>query len=405
MGADSRHCDILVVGAGIVGLAVARALRERYPDLSLRVVEKEARVALHQTGRNSGVIHSGVYYRPDSLRARLCVAGAAAMKAFCADHGIPVRECGKVIVATHDGELPQLERIYERARANGVPGVELIDATHLAEREPLTRGVMALWVPGAAIVNYHHVAVALAESLAASGAEVATATRFQSARRAGGVWRVRATGPDFEARHLINCAGLHSDRVAQACGVRPEVRIVPVRGEYYTVHPEVASRLRGMIYPVPDPRFPFLGVHLTPRIDGAVDAGPNALLAFRREGYARTAFSVRDTLDMLFAPGFFSFLWSTLPAARAELRTSLSKQAFARALRTLTPAVEARHLSTWTCGVRAQAVDSRGRMLDDFYFQESEGALHVLNAPSPAATASLSIAKEVTEKASVMIGR
>jgi L-2-hydroxyglutarate oxidase len=364
---------IAIVGGGIVGLATAYALR----DLRPVVFEKERRVGLHQTGHNSGVIHSGIYYKPGSHKARLCVEGARLMREFCRDQGIPHEICGKVIVATEAAELPRLEELERRAVANGV-AVERIGPERLREIEPHARGIAALQVPGTGIVDYAAVARKLAESV-----EVRTGVRVESVRQLG-------------AKLVINCAGLHSDRLA-----RSRIRIVPFRGEYYELRR--TSLVRGLIYPVPDPAFPFLGVHFTRMVGGGVEAGPNAVLAFKREGYRWSDFSLRDTLETLAYPGFRRLARRHWRMGLMEVWRSLSKRAFVRALQRLVPEVAAEDLEPAGAGVRAQALDPGGTLVDDFRIEERPGEIHVLNAPSPAATASLAIGAFIAQRVRLVL--
>jgi L-2-hydroxyglutarate oxidase len=400
---DSRH-DIIIVGGGIVGLAVGLEITRRFPRLRLLLLEKEDRVGRHQSSHNSGVIHSGVYYKPGSLKAKLCVTGAAAMVEFCREHGIPHQVCGKVIVATREDELPGLEELRRRGEANGLTGIRLIGADELRDIEPQASGLRALVVPSTGITDYAAVCLKYAELIATQGGTISTSTAVTALKRRPDEIIVETKRGAFSTRFLINCAGLFSDRVARMAGDDPQVMIVPFRGEYYDLIPERSSLVRNLIYPVPDPRFPFLGVHFTRRISGSVDAGPNAVFAFRREGYRRTDFNLRDLASSIAFPGFRRMAAKNWRSGFAEFRRSFSKPAFVRALQRLVPQVREEDLVPGGSGVRAQAVTRDGALVDDFQFVPSEKMLHVLNVPSPAATASLVIGKTIVETAEKYFG-
>ena len=387
--------DVAVVGGGIVGLATAAALTAGRPELRLVILEKEARLASHQTGHNSGVIHSGIYYRPGSHKARLCVEGARLMKAFCAEHGIRVDPIGKVIVATSESELPRLSALYERGAANGVAGLALIDRDRLREIEPHARAIRAIHSPTTSIVDYGEVAQALARDLLAQGIVIRTGARVTAIEAAGDGFDLTTGSGPIRARHLVNCAGLYSDVVARMTGARPGVRIVPFRGEYFMVRPERHDLVRGLIYPVPDPQFPFLGVHFTRTVHGEVEAGPNAVLAFAREGYRLGRVHPRELAGTLGYRGFWAMARRYWRTGSYEMYRSLSKAAFVRALQRLVPEIRAADVIPGGAGVRAQAVAADGSLVDDFRIARSKGAIHVLNAPSPAATASLAIGRHV----------
>jgi (S)-2-hydroxyglutarate dehydrogenase len=395
---DSRH-DVVIVGGGIVGLAVALEITRRFPRLRLLLLEKEDGVGRHQSGHNSGVIHSGIYYKPGSLKAKLCVTGAAAMVEFCREHGIPHQVCGKVIVATGEDELPGLEELRRRGEANGLTGLRLIGAEELHDIEPHASGLRALVVPSTGITDYAAVCAKYAELISAQGGSIATSTAVTGLKRRADEIVVETSRGTFSAGFLINCAGLFSDRVARMAGNAPQVMIVPFRGEYYDLVPERSSLVRNLIYPVPDPRFPFLGVHFTRRINGSVDAGPNAVFAFRREGYKRTDFNLRDVISSLAFPGFRRMAAKNWQSGLDEFRRSFSKPAFVRALQRLVPEIRKGDLISGGSGVRAQAITRDGALVDDFQFVPSEKMLHVLNVPSPAATASLMIGKVIAETA------
>jgi len=395
---DSRY-NVIIIGGGVVGLGVALEITRRFPHLRLLLLEKEAGVARHQSGHNSGVIHSGVYYKPGSMKARLCVAGAAAMVDFCREQGIPHEVCGKVIVATHADELPRLEELRMRGEANGLAGLRLIGPEELREIEPHSAGVQALVVPSIGITNYAAVCEKYAELISARGGTILTSATATGIKRFSDEIVVETPRGAFSTVALINCAGLFSDRISRMAGDRPGVMIVPFRGEYYDLVPERASLVRALIYPVPDPRFPFLGVHFTRRITGKVDAGPNAVLALAREGYRHRDINLRDLGSSLAFPGFWRMARQHWRNGLDEWHRSLSKPAFVRALRRLLPEVGERDLVPGGSGVRAQALKPDGALVDDFQFVPSGKVLHVLNVPSPAATASLMIGKAIVDTA------
>lgn len=393
---------VAVVGAGIVGLATADALAPR--GVRVVVLEAEDRLAAHQTGHNSGVIHSGLYYRPGSHKARLCIEGREALYRFCADEGIPHRRTGKLVVTLDEEEIPRLDELQRRGRANGLEGLERLDATGLSERFPDVAGVEALWVPQTGVVDFRAVARALARRLEDRGGEVRTGAAVTGIReRAAGVAVATGTGR-LDCDLVINCAGLQSDRVARLAGFRPDVRIVPFRGEYYEVVGASRDRVTVPVYPVPDPRFPFLGVHLTPTIEGRVEAGPNAVLALHRHGYARSRVAPRDLVETLAWPGFWRMAARHWRFGLREVRRSRSRRLFVGAVRELMPALEGGDFRRAGAGVRAQALDREGRLVDDFRFAEDARQIHVLNAPSPAATAALAIGREVAERALARLG-
>jgi L-2-hydroxyglutarate oxidase len=395
--------ETVIVGGGIVGLATALALLGRRPGSSLVVLEKEPRLAAHQTGRNSGVIHSGLYYKPGSLKALTCARGRAMLERFCEEHDVPFERCGKVVVATREEEAARLDELERRGRANGLLGVRRIGADELREREPHAAGIAALWVPETGIVDYRRVAEAYAREVVRRGGEVRAAARATAIETRGERVVVSSTAGDFEARVLVGCAGLASDRVARMAGLVPDVAIVPFRGEYWMLAPERAHLVRDLVYPVPDPALPFLGVHFTRRISGGVEAGPNAVLALAREKYGRASVSPRDVWDSARWPGFWRMARRHWRTAIAEQRRSLSKRAFARACAALVPEVSERDLAPGGAGIRAQAVARDGALVDDFAIVEAPRMVHVLNAPSPAATASLAIGEEIAGRAAAWI--
>ena len=400
---DSRY-NVVIIGGGIVGLAVALEITRRFPHVRLLLLEKEDRVARHQSGHNSGVIHSGVYYKPGSMKARLCVTGAAAMVEFCREHGIAHEVCGKVIVATDADELPRLEELSKRGEANGLTGLRMIGPEELREIEPHASGLRALVVPSTGITDYAKVCEKYAELVSASGGAVLTSAAATGIRRVASEIVVETSRGTFSTTSLINCAGLFSDRISRMAGDDPGVMIVPFRGEYYDLVPERASLVRALIYPVPDPRFPFLGVHFTRRISGRVDAGPNAVFALAREGYRHSDISVRDLASSLAFPGFWRMVRQNWRNGFDEFRRSFSKPIFVRALQRLVPEVGEQDLVPGGSGVRAQALKPDGALVDDFQFVPSGKVLHVLNVPSPAATASLAIGKTIVDTAAANLG-
>jgi L-2-hydroxyglutarate oxidase LhgO len=400
---ENRY-NIVIVGGGIVGLAVALEITRRFPRLRLLLLEKEDRVGRHQSGHNSGVIHSGVYYKPGSLKAKLCVTGAAAMVEFCREQGVRHQVCGKVIVATHEDEFPRLEELRRRGEANGLAGLRLIGADELRDIEPHASGARALLVPSTGITDYAAVCDKYAELISAQGGAILASTAVIGLKRHADEIVVETTRGAFSAASLINCAGLFSDRIARMAGDDPQVMIVPFRGEYYRLIPERSSLVRALIYPVPDPRFPFLGVHFTRRVSGSVDAGPNAVFAFRREGYRRTDFNLRDLASSLAFPGFWRMTAKHWRSGLDEFHRSFSKPVFVRALQRLVPEIRDEDLVPGGSGVRAQALNRNGTLVDDFQFLPSGKMLHVLNVPSPAATASLLIARTIVDTAGGNIG-
>ncbi|WP_297152920.1 L-2-hydroxyglutarate oxidase [Thermogemmatispora sp.] len=407
-----QHYDLIIVGAGLVGLATAREYLRRRPGLRLLVVEKEPRIAAHQSGHNSGVLHTGIYYTPGSLKARACVAGHRAMLAFCREHGIPFQLCGKVIVALTEEELPRLQALYERGQRNGVQGLELIGPERLREIEPAAAGLRAIYSPNTGIVDFTRVAAALAEEITAHGADLRLSCQVVGLlpRAAEVVVQTRSHPPtaasqsgsreeELTARAVITCAGLYSDRLARLTGDDGGLRIVPFRGDYYVLRPEKRQLVRGLIYPVPDPRFPFLGVHLTLRPNGEVWVGPNAVLALAREGYGRWQLHPRELWETLSYGGFWRLARRYWRMGLAELYRDYVKRAYVRQVQRYVPALRAEDLLPGPSGVRAQALAPDGSLVDDFVIRRGQRVLHVQNAPSPAATSSLVIAQMIVDEA------
>ncbi len=394
--------DFAVIGGGIVGLSSARSLLESYPDAGVLVLEKESAWARHQTGHNSGVIHSGIYYKPGSLKARFCREGAQKLVEFCQEHAIAYEICGKVIVATEPGEMTRLRNLYERGIENGL-AVEKIGPEELKELEPHATGIAALKVPSTGIVDFVGVAKTFAKMVAEKGGELRAGTEVTGISETGDAVELRAAGKSFRARALINCAGLHSDRIAALGGVEAGARIVPFRGEYYDLKPESRHLVRNLIYPVPDPSFPFLGVHFTRTVEGGVEAGPNAVLGFAREGYKKTDVKLKDLAEVISYPAFWRLAAKNWRTGAGEVLRSLSKSAFVRGLQRLVPEVEAEDLVPTEAGVRAQALKKDGTLVDDFHIVEGERSVHVLNAPSPAATACIPIGEAIVERVSNLL--
>ena len=391
--------DVAVIGAGVVGLSFAMQSARQFPGKRVLILEKESGVAQHQTGHNSGVIHSGVYYKPGSLKARLCVAGAQEMVEFCQQHGIPHEVCGKLIVAIDSEEAARLEDLHKRGLTNGLVGLRLLGTDQMREFEPHVGGVRALLVPCTGITDYAQVTAKYVEIAQEHGAELKTNAGVRSFRVANGEVVIETRAGDFVSRYVVNCAGLFSDRIAELAGHTPDLTIIPFRGEYYDLVDSRKSLVRSLIYPTPDPRYPFLGVHFTRRIYGNVDAGPNAVLAFRREGYNWADIDLGDTLGTLTYPGFRKLARSQWKYGLAEFRRSLSKREFVRSCQKLVPEIRMEDMKPGGSGVRAQALGPDGKLVDDFRFVPAGKFLHVLNVPSPAATASLPIGREILKMA------
>ena len=392
-----RTFGVAVIGGGIVGTATAMALSGKVPG-DVVVIEKEDRLAAHQTGNNSGVIHSGLYYRPGSLKARNCTAGREALYRFCEENDIPHERCGKLVVATRKDELAGMEKLAERGMANGLTGIRNLKGEELTEYEPHVHGLAGLWIPQTGIVDYHAVTTAFARKVREGGGEIRTGTRFISYTRDNGELVLETSKGIVRSRFLVNCAGLHSDRVARICGVSPGLMIMPFRGEYYVLKKEREHLVKGLIYPVPDPRFPFLGVHFTRMVTGGVEAGPNAVLGFRREGYRKFDISPRDLAEILFNPGFMRMGLTHWRMGVGEMYRSFFKPGFVASLKRIIPEISGRDVTRGGAGVRAQALERNGLLVDDFRIVEAERMVHVLNAPSPAATASITIGQTIAER-------
>ena len=389
--------DTLIIGGGIVGLATAYNLTRGQHKRQVTLIEKEPGLAAHQTGNNSGVIHSGIYYKPGSLKASNCRSGRTAMLRFCEAEGIDHEVCGKVIVATNDAELPAMRTIFERGQQNRI-ACRLIDKAELADLEPHAAGVAAIHVPDAGIVDYRQVCARLAEKIESAGGQILTGEEAQFITAAGDTVSVQTkSGREFAASHVVNCAGLYSDRIADKGGAKPPLQIVPFRGEYYELKESAHGLVKNLIYPVPDPSFPFLGVHFTRMIGGGVECGPNAVLAFAREGYKKFDINPGELIESLTYPGFLKLAAKFWKTGAGEMWRSLSKRAFVKALSKLIPEIQAEQLQPAAAGVRAQAVARDGSMVDDFFIAKNGRILNVCNAPSPAATASLNIGKLIGE--------
>ena len=388
---------VVIVGGGIVGLATAHQLLCRFPSLQVLVLEKDKQAGSQQTGHNSGVLHSGLYYSPGSLKARLSVEGIRRMTAFCDLHHVPYRICGKIVLATDKEEMPRLHALYQRGLANGLTDLQMLGPEEIREREPHAAGVAAVYVPQEGIVDFHKVAQALVQEITLRGGVVRCSSRVERLKQSVRWQIISETGED-EADFLINCAGLHSDRVSRLAGNHDRTQIVPFRGEYYRLRPERDYLVRNLIYPVPDPKFPFLGVHFTRQIDGCVEAGPNAVLAFAREGYRYADINLKDLIESLTYGGFWRFLLRYPSICWDEFYRSCRKEVFCHSLQRLVPEIQVDDLGPGGAGVRAQALSPSGELLQDFYFIRQPHALHVVNAPSPAATASLAIADEIIDR-------
>ncbi len=400
---EAKTYDVVVIGGGIVGTATAMALSAR-KGTSVLLLEKESQLAAHQTGNNSGVIHSGLYYKPGSLKALNCARGREALYDFCQKHDIAHDRCGKIVVATCDSEIPALDELEKRGRANGLEGLRRIGPEEISSLEPAITGIDGLLVPQTSIVDFLGVTRAYAAVVESNGGEIRLGTRVKAVSRNADCLVLECDGGAVRARNIINCAGLQSDRVARMCGVNPGLKIVPFRGEYYELIKEKHGLVKNLVYPVPDPRFPFLGVHFTRMVLGGVEAGPNAVLAMKREGYGRFSFSLKDVFSFLFYAGFWKMAFRFGRYGIGEIWRSLSKRAFVKALRKLMPGLAMDDIHRGGAGVRAQALEPDGKLCDDFRIVEAPNMIHVLNAPSPAATASIAIGEEIAHRAAESFG-
>lgn len=394
---------VAIVGGGIVGLATAHQILLRHPKVNVLLLEKEDGPGRHQSGHNSGVLHCGLYYKPGSKRARMAVTGVRRMIAFCEQHGVPYNLCGKTVIATEAEELPRLDALFERGKANGLEDLRMLSAEEIREYEPHAAGLKGIRVPQEGITDYKAVTKAMVDAIRAHGGEIHFSSEVTSLKR-NKLWTLHAANAEYEADFLINCGGLHCDRVSRKAGSGERTKIVPFRGEYYLIKPERQYLVKNLIYPVPDPKFPFLGVHFTQLIHGGVEAGPNAVLALAREGYRKGDFSLRDTIETLTYRGFWRFFLRYPRMCWDELRRSYSKELFCRSLQRLVPELRIEDLAKGGAGVRAQALSLDGELIQDFQFGTQQGALHVLNAPSPAATASLAIADEIVDRLQEALG-
>jgi len=390
--------DFIIVGGGIVGLATVLRILEAKPGAKLLLLEKEDSLGLHQTGHNSGVLHAGLYYKPGSLKAKLAVEGLRGMAAFCQTHKVRHEQCGKIVVATEPNELRRLEKLMERGVANGLKGLRKLSAEEIREIEPHAAGLAAIHVPEEGIVDYAGVVEAMAKEIKNLGAEIITGERVERLKGAGGIWRVATSNQTYETKQVVACAGLHSDRIVSRSGMKASAKIMPFRGEYYMIRKERQSLVRNLIYPVPDPQFPFLGVHFTRMVKGGVEAGPNAVLAMAREGYTWGDINIRDLAESLSFLGLWKFMLKYPSICSYEIWRSISRKEFCRSLQKLVPEISEQDLETGSAGVRAQAMSSGGSLVEDFSFVEGPGILHVVNAPSPAATASLAIGAEIARR-------
>ena len=393
--------DIVVVGGGIVGLASAYKIAQNHPGISIAVLEKEKQIAAHQTGHNSGVIHSGLYYQPGSNKAKTCAEGRKELVAFAKEHGIRYEICGKIIVATKEKELTNLEQVFRNGLENEIEGIEKIGPDEISEIEPFCHGIAGIRVPCTGIIDFTEVAKKLAELIEAKGKnKILTSHKVQLCDKHDYFTSVVTNNGTLDARYIINCAGLQCDRVAKMCGVETKMRIVPFRGDYYDLTEAAREKVKNLIYPVPDPQLPFLGVHFTRRIDGSVECGPNAVFSFRREGYGKTDFSFKDSWESLSYAGTWKMFFRHFKYGLGEYARAFSKKLFLRGLQRLIPSLEADDIKPGNAGVRAQAVEPNGEPIDDFRIEKREGSIHVLNAPSPAATASLAIGDYINQIAS-----
>lgn len=389
--------DIVIIGAGIIGLATGMKLLEKHPKIKIAIIDKDTEVSTQQSGHNSGVVHSGIYYKPGSFKAKFCVEGRASMSTFCEENEIPTWACGKLIVAINDEDKIRLNDLYERGIANKVRGLRLVNKEEIKEIEPHVNSDKALYAPYTAIVDYRKVSKVYAKNIISKGGDIILNTKLIGSKRKKNLTLLETNNIDIETKKVINCAGLHSDRIAKLMGDEPEVKIIPFRGEYYTLKKDREYLVKGLIYPTPDPAFPFLGVHLTQTMKGWVEAGPNAVLAMKREGYKKSDFSLNDMASSLFYSGFWKMALKSWKTGLWEWNRSLRKSVFLNSLQKLVPELISEDLDGTGSGVRAQAVDSNGKLIDDFHIVNKKDSIHVLNAPSPGATSSLVIGEYITK--------
>ena len=399
MSTIDRQYDVVVVGGGIIGLATSMKLTQDFPNLKVAVLEKEKEVAQHQTGHNSGVIHAGIYYAPGSQKANFCSTGGKLLRNFCDEYGIAYDMCGKLIVATDDSEVPQLEELFKRGTENGAEGLRMVDREEIKDIEPYSAGVKAILSPNTGIIDYFEVSQAFATRMRENGGDLLTNVEVISMENRDNLVYINTTSGTIAAKYVLNCAGLHADTVARMMGVDVGVKIVPFRGEYFSIIPEKEHMVKGLIYPVPNPSMPFLGVHFTRRINGSVEAGPNAVLAFAREGYKKTDVNLKDTLETLSYSGFWKMSAKYWKVGMHEQYRSLVKGVFVKSLQKLMPEITGDDLGAPGAGVRAQVIDSNGGLLQDFAIEASPNAIHVLSAPSPGATSSLTISEYIVDLA------
>jgi len=399
MSTIDRQYDVVVVGGGIIGLATSMKLTQDFPNLKVAVLEKEKEVAQHQTGHNSGVIHAGIYYAPGSQKANFCSTGGKLLRDFCEEYGIAYDMCGKLIVATDDSEIPQLEELFKRGTENGAEGLRMVDREEIKDIEPYSAGVKAILSPNTGIIDYFEVSQAYATRMRENGGDLLTNVEVISMENRDNLVYINTTSGTVAAKYVLNCAGLHADTVARMMGVDVGVKIVPFRGEYFSIIPEKEHMVKGLIYPVPNPSMPFLGVHFTRRINGSVEAGPNAVLAFAREGYKKTDVNLKDTLGTLSYSGFWKMSAKYWKVGMHEQYRSLVKGVFVKSLQKLMPEITGDDLGAPGAGVRAQVIDSNGGLLQDFAIEASPNAIHVLSAPSPGATSSLTISEYIVDLA------
>ena len=399
MSTIDRQYDVVVVGGGIIGLATSMKLTQDFPNLKVAVLEKEKEVAQHQTGHNSGVIHAGIYYAPGSQKANFCSTGGKLLRDFCEEYGIAYDMCGKLIVATDDSEVPQLEELFKRGTENGAEGLRMVDREEIKDIEPYSAGVKAILSPNTGIIDYFEVSQAYATRMRENGGDLLTNVEVISMENRDNLVYINTTSGTVAAKYVLNCAGLHADTVARMMGVDVGVKIVPFRGEYFSIIPEKEHMVKGLIYPVPNPSMPFLGVHFTRRINGSVEAGPNAVLAFAREGYKKTDVNLKDTLETLSYSGFWKMSAKYWKVGMHEQYRSLVKGVFVKSLQKLMPEITGDDLGAPGAGVRAQVIDSNGGLLQDFAIEASPNAIHVLSAPSPGATSSLTISEYIVDLA------